>query len=716
MFTPVTSFAETLAARLNDLASNLWWAWQPEVIAIFRDLDPALWRDTNHNPVAFLSELPPERLARRADETALESRINLAFRRLEEYLQAHATWGKAVCGVLRTRPVAYFSAEFALHESLPIYSGGLGVLAGDHLKGASDLDVPLVAIGIFYGLGYFRQRIDRSGWQQEAYGHVKRDTLPLRRAVGRDGNPLLVEVPLGGETVRVGAWRADVGRSQLILLDSDVERNALSNRALTAQLYGGDARVRFRQEMILGIGGIRMLAALGINPGVLHLNEGHCAFAPLEMARQWAAAAGVAFAVAHREVALRTAFTTHTPVAAGHDRFAPDLVLEHLGWLQREIGLSPEGLLALGRVNPHDPHELFCMTVLGLKSARFANAVSALHGHVTRQMWQSLWPGRRETEVPIGHITNGVHTNSWIAPQMQSFYEHYLGPDWRAAIRSPDISDRVHAIDDAAFWEAHQVVKRRMLNYVLRRCVLQATAEATTTQLDIPHFNGEVLTLAFARRFAEYKRATLLLTDADRLARIVNAPGRPLQILFAGKAHPHDDNGKRILQSVVELSRDPRFHERMIFIADYDFSVARHLVQGCDLWLNTPRRPFEACGTSGQKVLLNGGLNLSVLDGWWAEAYDGRNGFAIGMGEVHSNPAVQDARDAAALYDTLEHEIIPLYYDRGPDSVPHRWIRRVKHAVASLSARFDADRMVRDYVRRCYLPAAGGISSAMPGE
>jgi starch phosphorylase len=733
----VTDLAQSLARRLNDLARNLYWTWQPEVVAIFRDLDPVLWRLTNHNPVVFLAALAPDQLAKRADETALESRINQAFHRLEEYLCDPSTWSHTVCGVLRTRPVAYLSAEFALHESLPIYSGGLGALAGDHLKSASDLGVPLVGVGIFYGQGYLHQRLDAEGWQQETYGQVKLDTLPLRRAVKSDGTalsthesyahvelemlpmrravadgpPLIIEVPLDGDRLRVGAWLAAAGRATLVLLDSDVDGNTPANRALTAQLYGGDERVRLRQEIILGIGGIRMLRTLGITPGVLHLNEGHSAFAGIELARQWAADDGVAFAVAHRDVAQRTVFTTHTPVPAGHDRFAPDLLVEHLGWLAREVGITPDELLALGRMNPADAREPFCMTVLGLKSARYANGVSAIHGRVSRQMWQSLWPARTEAEVPIGHITNGVHAPSWLAPAMFTLYERYLGRDWQARICDADVWKGIAAIDDAALWEVHQVLKHRMLNYVARH----GAQQEADIGLPAPSLDGDVLTLCFARRFAEYKRAGLLFSDPDRLAALVNEAGRGLQIIVAGKAHPRDEAGKRVLQRVVQLSRDPRFRQRCSFIVDYDFSVTRHLVQGTDLWLNTPRRPQEACGTSGQKVLLNGGLNLSVLDGWWAEAYDGRNGFAIGDSRVHSDPAIQDARDAAALYDVLENEVIPLYYDRGADNVPHGWVARMKHSVTSLAARFNADRMVRDYVRECYLPAAGGVSSAMLG-
>jgi len=737
----VDSLTHSLVKRLNELARNLWWAWQPEVIALMRDLDPALWRAANHNPVAFVSMLPADLLARRAEETALESRINQAFRRQSDYLRDRSAWGSVVCNVLRTRPVAYFSAEFALHESLPIYSGGLGALAGDHVKGASDLGVPLVGVGIFYGQGYFRQRLDGSGWQHESYGHVDLSQLPLRRVVVSDGAlfpggaqalngnvgldalpfrravaegpPLVVDVPLDGDVLRVGAWLTDVGRTTLLLLDSDIEGNSPANRALTAQLYGGDERTRLRQEVILGIGGIRMLETLGISPSVMHLNEGHSAFAALEVARRRAAVEGVGFWAAHREVAMRTVFTTHTPVPAGHDRFPPGLVLEHLGWLQREVGIGPQDLLSLGRVNPADPHETFCMTVLGLKSARYANAVSALHGHVSRQMWQCLWPGRPEQEVPIGHITNGVHAPSWISPAMSTVYERYFGRDWQSRIASPELWRGVTEIDDAALWEAHQVQKRRLLNYVVRRCEQQAR-ENPEIDPYIPPLDGDVLLVSFARRFAEYKRAGLLFSDPDRLARIVNGAGRPVQIILAGKSHPRDDNGKRVLQRVVDLSRDPRFRERVTFIVDYDFNVTRHLVQGTDVWLNTPRRPLEACGTSGQKALLNGALNLSVLDGWWVEAYDGENGFSIGNGLTHGDPVRQDANDAASLCDVLEYEVVPLYYDRGPDNVPHGWVARMKHALITLAARFNADRMVRDYVNECYLPAAGALTSGMP--
>jgi len=705
----VESQAQTLLRRLNELARNLWWSWQPDVIAIFRDLDPALWRAKNHNPIAFLRDLPLDVLARKAEETALESQINHAFRRLEDYLESRSAWGSRVCGVLGHRPVAYFAAEFGIHESLPIYSGGLGVLAGDHLKSASDLGVPLVGVGIFYNEGYFRQGLRADGWQLEGPGDLDPDVFPMRRATTESGEPLLVEVELDGELLRLGAWRADVGRASLVLLDSDIAGNTPENRKLTAQLYGGDERTRIRQEIILGIGGVRMLAALGIDPGVLHMNEGHSAFAALELARNRAERDGISFADAYRQVSLRSVFTTHTPVPAGHDRFNAALVLEHLGWLQRASGLDPRTFLGLGRVNPEDDHEGFCMTVLALKSSRHANGVSALHGHVTRQMWHCLWPHRPEAEVPIGHITNGVHSGSWLAPQMMTLYDHYLGKDWRARVCEPETWNDIHSIEDAALWEAHQVLKRRMLSYVARKLEKQMTVSTVT-----PSLSGDLLTICFARRFAEYKRADLLFSDMERLIRLVTQPGRGLQVVFAGKAHPKDDRGKGILQHVIEMTRDPRLQGRIHFIVDYDIGVGRHMVQGCDVWLNNPRRPQEACGTSGEKAILNGGLNASILDGWWAEAYDGHNGFAIGDDHVHSNPDVQSERDAESLYTLLESKVVPMYYERDADDVPRRWVAHMKHAVASLAHRFNADRMVRDYVTACYLPAAGGVTSLMP--
>jgi starch phosphorylase len=707
-----------LSDRLGALTRNLWWTWHPEVVALFRDLDPVRWRQLSHNPIALLAELSPERLEQRVNELVLRSRINHAYRRLQEYLHADTAWGATHAGVLRARPVAYFSAEFGLHESLPIYSGGLGVLAGDHIKSASDLDVPLIAVGLFYAHGYFLQRLDQDGWQREESLTVDVANLPLEPVLGPDGWPLTVAVETRRGRLAARIWRLRVGRCTLLLLDSNVEENQPEDRQLTAHLYGGDQRVRIRQELLLGVGGVRALRALGIDPGVCHLNEGHSAFAPLEVIRSRMQTDGLGFDAALREVASHTVFTTHTPIEAGHDRFAPDLVEESLGPLREALQLSSERLLGLGRLDPGNHSEQFCMTVLALKLSRRANAVSALHGRVSRSMWSGLWRGRSEEEVPIGHITNGVHALSWLAPAMHDLYDLRLGPAWERNSSKPQVWADIAAIEDGELWETHQILKARLLEFVRRRGARQRERRGESPEAveeARQALSPEALTIGFARRFAVYKRSTLLLRSPERLARLLNNPVLPVQLIFAGKAHPHDEAGKRLLRDIARLVTEPSFAGRVVFVEDYDIDVARHLVQGVDVWLNTPRRPLEACGTSGQKVILNGGLNLSVPDGWWAEAYDGSNGFVIGRGETHVSPEVQDARDAEALYQTLENEVIPLYYDRDFDGLPRAWIARMKRAIRTLGWRFNSDRMVMDYVRCCYLPAAGGLSCDLTG-
>jgi starch phosphorylase len=707
---------QTLQERLGALARNLWWTWHPEVAALFRELDPIRWRQLAHNPIALLADIPVERLEQRVDELALRSEINGAYRRLNEYLSSEKTWGATHGGVLRVRPVAYFSAEFGLHESLPTYSGGLGVLAGDHVKSASDLDVPLIGVGLFYAQGYFHQRLDRDGWQHEEYLTVDVGQLPLRQALRPDGRPLSIQIETRAGTIAARIWVVRVGRSTLLLLDSDMEGNLPQDRQLTAHLYGGDNRVRIHQELLLGVGGVRALRALGIWPSVFHLNEGHSAFAPLEVVRTRMSAEGLSFEAALREVANNTVFTTHTPVPAGHDRFSADLIEEYLGPLRDALGLSHERLMGLGRVDPGDAGEPFCMTVLALRAARRANAVSALHGRVSRAMWPRLWPGRAEDEVPIGHITNGVHAPTWLATAMHSLYDRHLGPDWEQRSGEPEVWLGIAGVDDSELWETHQVLKGRLLDFARRRCLRQSERRGEPPDVIEEArqvLSQEALTIGFARRFATYKRATLIFRDIERLVRLVNDPVFAVQFVFAGKAHPRDDLGKQQLREVARLTRDPRLAGRVVFIEDYDIDVARHLVQGVDVWLNVPRRPLEASGTSGQKVVLNGGLNLSVLDGWWAEGYDGSNGFAIGQGETHVNVEVQDARDADALHEALERQVIPLYYERDFGGLPRAWIARMKRAIRTLGWRFNSNRMVMDYVRQCYLPAAGGLSCDM---
>ena len=710
----IGNFVTPVHQRLSALATNLWWSWDEEAVGLFRELDPLRWRACDHNPILLLQQIPITELEARASHLALHGRINYAYRRLQEYLQSKHTWGGQHASVLGARPVAYFSAEFGLHESLPIYSGGLGILAGDQLKSASDLGIPLVGVGLYYDQGYFRQRLDGGGWQQEDYLDVNQRLLPMQPAATRDGAPLTVEIETRTGRILARVWRVNVGRNMLLLLDSNVDGNSPEDRQLTSRLYGGDERVRIRQELVLGVGGARVLSALDISPGVLHLNEGHSAFAALELIRRRMITEGIDVAEALRRVAAHIVFTTHTPVPAGHDRFPAALVEEHLGPLGDALGLSADDMMAFGRVNPHDRDEQFCMTVLALKVCRRANAVSSLHGHVSRAMWMPLYPGLREDHVPIGHITNGVHVNTWLAPQMRQVYERHLGADWTARSTQPDLWQAIENVDDGELWETHQTLKARLIDFTRRRAAAQAERRgepATVVSQLRRALSLDALTIGFARRFATYKRANLLLQDLEGLITLVNHAQMPVQVVFAGKAHPQDVPGKTVLKEIADLTRDPAFLGKLVFIEDYDINVGRHLVQGVDVWLNNPRRPQEACGTSGQKVVLNGALNLSVLDGWWAEAYDGRNGFAIGMGETHTSIETHDVRDGLALARVLRNEVVPIYYDRDRDGLPREWIARMKRAIRTLGGRFSADRMVMDYVLKCYIPAAGGTSS-----
>jgi starch phosphorylase len=708
---------QDLYDKCMSLAKNLWWSWHPEVVNIFRELDPIKWRKIDHNPIVLLSEMTPEQLAERAAEMVLYTRINQAHRRLKEYLtNTRNTWGARETGVLGSKPVAYFSAEFGLHESVPIYSGGLGVLSGDHIKSASSLAVPLVAVGLFYDQGYFKQQLDGNGYQQEEYLDTHVENLPMEPAIGADGKSITISIETRNGVLLAKVWKMDVGRVPLYLLDCDVDGNNPQDRELTSRLYGGDVRTRIRQELVLGVGGVKALRALSIMPGVYHLNEGHSAFAPLEVIRQRMSDDGLTFDEALREVAHHTVFTTHTPVPAGHDRFPANLVEEHLGPLRDKLGISHPQLMGLGRVEPQNEHEPFCMTVIGLKLSRRANAVSSLHGYVSRRMWAHLWPWRVEEEIPIGHITNGVHIPTWLAYPMHLLYDRVLRADWQEWMGDPKVWQSLYNVDPGEIWETHSDLKNRLLDFVRRRVGRQMrrrnesddAVEAARTMLD-----PNALTIGFARRFATYKRADLFFRQLDQLAELMNDPQRPVQFIFAGKAHPADDPGKHLIQKVNNLRHDRRFAGRLAFIEDYDINVARHLVQGVDVWLNTPRRPKEASGTSGMKAVLNGGLNLSILDGWWAEAYNGNNGFAIGDGRQHVDDELTDTRDAQNLITALRDVVIPLYYDRDADGLPQQWIQMMVESIATLAPRFSAHRMVQDYVRQCYLVAAGGLSAEM---
>jgi starch phosphorylase len=675
-----------------------------------------MWSKLDHNPIALLKHIPLEQVDARSLQLGLHSRINNAYRRMHEHLSSTYTWGARHAGVLWARPVAYFSAEFGLHESMPIYSGGLGILAGDHIKAASDLGIPLVGVGLFYGQGYFKQRLDLDGRQLEDYIEVDRQLLPLRPATSANGHQIKISIHTRSGAIEARVWKLAVGRSTLLLLDTDVDENRPENRDVTARLYGGDHLVRIQQELLLGVGGVRALQTLGISPGVVHLNEGHSAFAALELARQRMISEGIDVHEAMRRISSQLVFTTHTPVPAGHDRFSPELVEEHLGPLGAELGLDLKQLMGLGRVDPADKTEDFCMTVLALKLSRRANAVSSLHGQVSRTMWKPLFHSYAEEQVPIGHITNGVHARTWLAPQMHQLYDRHLGPAWPQHCAEPGCWETIDQVDDGELWETHQTLKTQLIGIVRERAAKtaerrQESAEAVAQIRKA--LSLDTLTIGFARRFATYKRADLILHDTERIISLVNDPQVPIQFIFAGKAHPGDVPGKDVLKRMAGLMHDPRFAGRVLFIEDYDINVARHLVQGVDVWLNTPRRPLEASGTSGQKVVLNGGLNLSILDGWWAEAYDGLNGFAVGAGETHTSPEVHDIRDAEALKRVLQEIVIPLYYERDRDGLPRRWIERMKRAIRTLGWRFSADRMVTDYVQKAYIPAAGGTSSDM---
>jgi len=701
--------------RLAELAANLRWAWSVEFDVLFRDLDLDLWREVNHNPTAFLAEVKEEKIEARAADPTYHLRLERACLSLRAYLQDERHWASRNAPGLGARPVAYFSAEFGLHESLPVYSGGLGILAGDHLKSCSDLGVPIWGVSILYRQGYFTQHINALGQQEEVYTELdlRRVALqPVRDAAGERAS-IQVQTHLGSFSIDL--WEARVGRAHLLLLDGSRDPSATHREAFTLRLYGGDLRTRILQELILGAGGYRALLSLGLRPGVLHLNEGHSAFAILEAIAQTMEEEGLHFEAASQRVRARTIFTTHTPLPAGHDRFPPELIDECLAPLRQRLGLSREDLLGLGRVQAHDAHEPFCMTVLALRLASRANAVSAMHAHTSRAMWRVLWSAPSPPRTRIGHVTNGVHVPTWIAPEMARFFERHLADDWRARLCRPETWEKIYLTDPIELWDIKSLLKKRLAGFVERR--LQARRQRLGAGADPgAALNPGALTIGLARRFVEYKRANLLFAEPDRLARLLSDPARPVQIIFAGKAHPHDDSGKEILRAVCEYSREERFRGRIVVLEDHDMNMARHLVQGCDLWLNAPRRPLEACGTSGQKAVFNATLNCSTLDGWWAEAHDGANGYAFGDGLTHTDTGLQDKRDAVDLFRVLEGQALPEFFERSAEGVPMRWIARIKRALASLAWRYNSDRMVMDYVTRCYLGAAGAQTSEIPPD
>jgi glycogen phosphorylase len=703
--------------RLTELSKNLYWAWHPECVRVFRDIDPELWREVNHNPIEFLNRLANDILEDKFSNEKKVHQLSERLNDLHEYLEACEIWGAWQAGPLRAQPVVYFSAEFALHESLPIYSGGLGALAGDHLKAASDLGIPIVGVGLAYSHGYFDQSLDSEGWQQEQYFTLNDTILPIELAKNEFGQPVRVCVRTESYQIWIGIWLVHVGRNLLILLDTNVEGNSSEDKDLTSRLYGGDKHMRLLQELILGVGGMLALETLGITPSVIHLNEGHSAFACLEFVRMLMERDGQTFDNMIEIAASQIVFTTHTAVAAGHDEFDPELLIKALNPLRIQLGISEEKLLGFGRVDPENNEEKFSMTVLAMKMSRYRNAVSFLHCRLTKAIWNKLWPTITQFDVPIKYITNGVHICTWLSEPMAELYNKYLGPKWKETMNNPSSWILIEKIEDTELWEKNQQLRTHLVDYIDRTVQRQEKArdkdKTISEYAQQAKLNPEILTIGIARRFAKYKRMDLLFKDPARLDRIVNNPEQPVQFIFAGKAHPQDIEAKHVIQMVFRFTRDPRFIGKIVFIENYDTNVCRHLVQGVDAWINVPRRPLEACGTSGQKVAMNGGLNISTLDGWWEQAYDGANGFAIGKGSEHSNLSHQDDIDAEALYNVLENEVVPLFYNRDKDGIPHGWVARQKHALRTLTWRFSACRMVMDYTLGCYLPAAGGLTSSV---
>jgi starch phosphorylase len=697
----------SMIARLRRLAGNLWWTWNQECQDIFHELSPRGWQTLYHNAVAVLHGVSDAELGARLQDQRFASQVRHTLRSFEAYLNETNTWGRQHAPELLKRPVAYFTAEFGFHETLPIAAGGLGILAGDHARSASDLGIGFVGISLFYREGYFQQAIDDDNWQTEYYTLLVPRLLPIEPVLTADGKPLACFVDIDLSRVWFQAWRVNVGRCPVYLLDCNVPENEQRFRDLTLHVYGGDSTTRIMQELLLGIGGVRLLRALDIQPSVFHINEGHVAFLAIELMREQVAA-GASFEQALETTKSRCHFTTHTPVAAGHDRFTPALVNYACHKIIPEVAGSPEEFLALGRVNPGDEDESFCMTVLALKAARTANAVSELHGRVSRKMWQPLHPGRQEDEVPIGHITNGIHLLGWMKGPVRGFWKRKLGPRWARDLHTPAFWERMldpEFVSDEELWALRYMLRRALIEYARRR-TLPGGLHATPSEFIRPDrlLNPDALTIGFARRFATYKRAPLIFQKFEEIARLATDRERPIQFIFAGKAHPMDQEGKGYIQQIINLSRHGDLRNHLVFLENYDIHVARQMVSGCDVWLNTPRRPLEASGTSGQKIGCNGGLNLSILDGWYREGYDGTNGFAIGTDSHPDSIEEQDRVDSENLHRVLVGEVIPCFYGRDAQGIPRKWIQMIRRAMATLVPKFTTWRMVQDYTRKYYLP------------
>ena len=705
-FVVVPSLPDNLQ-RLKDIAYNMCWCWDHEAVDLFRRLDRDLWEKTEHNAVKMLGQLSQERLDIASKDEALLSFLDRLSNKMQSYLNGSA-WFDRFDSYNSNHPIAYFSAEFGLHESLPIYSGGLGILAGDHLKSASDLGLPLVGVGLLYRQGYFRQYLNADGWQQESYPENDFYNMSVSLMMHEDGRPIRFHISIAGHDVVSQIWCAKVGRVNLYLMDTNLRCNRIEDRQITAQLYGGDNEMRLRQEIMLGIGGLTALKTLGIEPAVCHMNEGHAAFLALERIRRVMHEKSLSFSQAREATSAGNVFTTHTPVPAGHDVFSPAMMEKYFSEYSRDFGLSWQDFLSLGRYNSEDISEPFSMTVLALRSSMKRNGVSELHGEVSRKMLQSVWKGVPEDEVPITSITNGIHVRSWISRDMSELLDRYLGPAWSQQVDSDELFKRIDQIPDEELWRTHERRRERLVTFARRRLRKQLQKRGVGGS-DIAAaeevLDPEALTIGFARRFATYKRGTLLFRDMERFAKIISEKDRPVQFIFAGKAHPRDTEGKRLIRNIVHFVREDVFRRRVVFLEDYDINLARYLVQGVDIWLNTPQRGMEASGTSGMKVLANGGLNMSILDGWWCEGHGLERGWDIGHGESYEDSEYQDEVESHAIYDLLEKEVIPTFYGRGADKLPRNWLRMMKKSMKELVVQFSTSRMVADYAEKLYLPS-----------
>lgn len=697
-------------SRIKELAYNLWWVWNYDAQKLFIKIDPDLWEKVYHNPVKFLLEIDQKSLQRVSEDKSYLELYEKVFKEFDNYMKNENTWFNKNFPEHKNKLIAYFSAEYGFHESLPIYSGGLGVLAGDHLKSASDIGLPLIGVGLLYKQGYFTQRINPEGWQEAIYYNLDFNQLPLQKVI-KDGKQAQISVDLPGRKVFANIWKVNIGRVSLILLDTNIPENRQEDRWFTSQLYGGDQEMRITQEIFLGMGGVKALRELGYNPNVWHMNEGHSVFLGLERIRELVLNENLSFYEALNYIRSSTIFTTHTPVPAGNDAFPLQLQAKYFKQYWESVKISENEFMDLGKeIDPHG-YQIFSLTVLALKLAGRANGVSELHGHVSRKLWQKVWEQLPAEQNPITHITNGIHTESWLAPEMSELFDKYLGKNWKENLNNKEFFNKIDSIPDEELWEVHKKLKTKMVDFVRKRAKEEWIRHGVS-YVEIEDELGELLspdtlTIGFARRFATYKRAILIFKDIERIKKILNNPDMPLQIVFAGKAHPKDTPGQQFIKQIFDLAKQTGFKGKIFFVEDYDLNVARHLVQGVDIWLNTPRRPLEASGTSGQKGPVNGIINFSVLDGWWREAFamNPECGWSIGRDIDYPDTELQDKEDSLDIYSKLEKEIIPLYYERNEKNIPTKWVRKMKESIKTVLPNFSTDRMVKEYTEKLYIPS-----------